>query len=187
MNGILTLVGKSATRPKEAASQLLALHLGRDAALSVVLLAVIATVLVLFALSAGQPVPLVPGLDPMGPWIAALFLTSSTVVMGYAIHFTGQAMGGDGTLPGAMVLVGWLQVLQMAAIVVQSVLIAVSPGFGGLVGLAVTVGLIWVLLSFIDELHGFGSLGRAALLLLFVIVGIGLGITLILGLIGVGI
>ena len=186
MKGLMTLIGTSATRPGDAAQQLLALKLGREPALALVVLAVIATVFVLFALSGGAAIPLVPALEPMSPMIAALFLLCSTIIMGYAIYFTGQAMGGTGTLPGSLVVVGWLQVLQMVAIVVQSVAITLSPTVGGLLGLAITIGLIWVLLSFIDVLHGFGSLGRAGLLLLFAIVGIGLGLTLILGLIGVG-
>ncbi|MEM6479182.1 MAG: hypothetical protein AAF647_09065, partial [Pseudomonadota bacterium] len=86
----------------------------------------------------------------------------------------------------SILVVAWMQVLQVAALVVQGFLVLVSPGLGALVAFAIGIGLIWVLLSFIDVLHGFGSLGRSALLLLFVIVGIGLGLSLILGLIGVG-
>ncbi|MEM9349455.1 MAG: YIP1 family protein, partial [Pseudomonadota bacterium] len=178
--------GESVTRPSDAARKLLGLGLSRDVAWSLLGFSIALTVLVMFGLSGGEPVPLVPALEPLSPLMTFLFLGCSTIILGYGIYFTGNAMQGSGTLTGALLVVGWIQILQIAAIFVQSFLIMLSPGFGTLVGLAISIGLIWVLLSFIDVLHDFGSLGRAALLMLFVIVGIGLGLTLILGLIGVG-
>lgn len=186
MNGIVTLIGTSVTRPAEAAQLLLGLGLNRQVAWMILTLSLIATVLVMFAISGGAPVPLVPGLNSFSPAMTFLFLACSTIILGYAIHFTGGAMDGEGTLTGALLVVAWMQILQVAGLVVQSVLILISPGVGTFVGFAISLCLIWVLLSFVDVLHGFGSLGRAALLMLFVVVGIGLGLTLILGLIGVG-
>jgi hypothetical protein len=46
--------------------------------------------------------------------------------------------------------------------------------------------LFWVLLNFINVLHGFDSLWKSAFALLLAVVGISLGVTLILTLIGVG-
>lgn len=186
MNGLMTLIGASVTRPAEAARTLLGLGLGRDVAWMILALSLIVTVLVMFAISGGTPVPLVPMLDPLSPMMTLMFLGCSTIILGYGIHLTGGAMQGSGTLTGALLVVAWLQILQVAGLVVQSFLILVSPALGTMVGLFISLGLIWVLLSFIDVLHGFGSVGRAALLMLFVVVGIGLGLTLILGLIGVG-
>ena len=186
MNGLATLIGASFTRPSEAAAALLGMRLSRDAAWTMLGFSVVATVLVMFGLTGGAAVPIVPALDPFSPFMAALFLGCSTIVLGYGIYFTGNAMDGKGDLTGAIIVVSWLQILQEVGLLIQAALILVSPGFGTMVGLGISFALVWVLLCFIDVLHGFGSILRAALLMLFVIVGIGLGRTLILGLIGVG-
>ncbi|MEM6727227.1 MAG: YIP1 family protein [Pseudomonadota bacterium] len=185
MNGLVNLIGASVTRPKEAAEELLALGLGRDIAWMMLALSIVVTVLLSFLATGGQPLELIPG-QPFTPFMHAIFLGCLSVIMGYAIYFTGNAMDGAGTLTGSILVVAWLQVLQLAGLFVQSVVFLISPGIAVLISLAITIALIWVLLSFVDVLHGFGSLGRSALLMLFVIVGIGLGLTLILGLIGVG-
>ncbi|MEM6896739.1 MAG: YIP1 family protein [Pseudomonadota bacterium] len=183
---VVALIGASVTRPSEAAAELLNLGLGRGVAWMILALSVVVTVLVSFGISGEAAVELIPGLEPFSPLMTTLFLGCMAVIMGYAIYFTGNAMDGAGTLTGSILVVAWMQVLQLAALVIQGFLFLISPGFGSLVGILIGFGLIWVLLSFVDVLHGFGSLGRAALLLLFVIVGLGLGLTLILGLIGVG-
>ncbi|MEM1102390.1 MAG: YIP1 family protein [Pseudomonadota bacterium] len=186
MNGLVSLMGTSVTRPTEAARALLGLNLSRDVAWTMLALSLVVTVLVMFVMSGGEPVPLVPALEPLSPWMTLVFLGCTTVILGYAIHFTGNAMDGEGTLTGALLIVAWLQILQVAGLVIQGMLILFSPPLSALAGLGISIGLIWVLLSFVSELHNFGSLGRAALLMLFVIVGIMLGLTLLLGLIGVG-
>ncbi|MEO1703746.1 MAG: YIP1 family protein [Pseudomonadota bacterium] len=187
MNGFMSLVSTSVTRPGEAARALLDLQLSRDVAWMLLALSVIGMVILTFVFSGGEPIPLVPGLEPMTPMIALIFQGSFAVITGYAIYFTGNAMDGAGTLTESILVVAWLQVLQVVGLVIQGGLLLVSPGIATMVSLVISFGLLWVLLAFVDVLHGFGSLGRAALLLLFVIVGIMLGLTLILGLIGVGV
>ncbi|MEM9855516.1 MAG: YIP1 family protein [Pseudomonadota bacterium] len=186
MNALVTLIGTSVTRPSDAARMLLGQGFARDTVWSLLALSVIASVLLTFAISGGEAPEVVPGVSPFSPLMFAVFLGCSSIIMGYGIYFTGNAMDGEGSLTNSILVVAWMQVLQVAALVVQGFLVLVSPGLGALVAFAIGIGLIWVLLSFIDVLHGFGSLGRSALLLLFVIVGIGLGLSLILGLIGVG-
>ncbi|MEM8539052.1 MAG: YIP1 family protein [Pseudomonadota bacterium] len=186
MNGLVSLIGSSVTKPSQAASDLLGLGLNRSVAWMMLALSVIVTVIFSFGISGGDAVELVPGMNPFSPLMTTVFLGCSAVVMAYAVYFTGNAMDGAGTLTGSILVVAWLQILQLVGLVLQGAVFFVSPGFGSLVGIVIGFGLIWVLLSFIDVLHGFGSLGRSSLLLLFVVVGIGLGLTLILGLIGVG-
>ena len=54
------------------------------------------------------------------------------------------------------------------------------------VGLAGLFVLLWCLLNFTRELHGFAGLGRAAVTLILAVLGLGIGLSLILALIGVG-
>ena len=186
MNGLVNLIMLSVTRPQEAAGQLLGLSLSREAAWCLLGAATALSVIMTFVISGGEQAQVVQGMAPFSPLMLALFLGCSSVVMGYAIHFTGNAMDGTGNLTNSILVVAWLQVLQLAGLMIQGVALIVSPSFSAVLGLVIGITLIWVCLSFVNVLHGFGSMGRAALLMLFVIVGIGLGLTLILGLIGVG-
>ncbi|MEO0485134.1 MAG: hypothetical protein AAF092_04385 [Pseudomonadota bacterium] len=185
MNQLFNLIGVSVTRPAEAAAELLSLRITREAAMMILALSVIITVIVSFVMNGSTTVELVPGVA-FTPLTTVGFLGLSAIVMGYGIYFTGNAMSGQGDLAGAFLVVAWLQVLQLAGVILQSAVFLVSPTLGGFLGLGIGIGLIWVLLVFIDVLQGFGSIGRSALLLLFVVVGIGLGLTLILGLLGFG-
>lgn len=186
MNSLITLIGTSMTRPGEAAGELLAMGIPREGAWMMLGASIILTVLVSFVLSGGEAMQLVPGLEPLSPVLTVLFLGCLAVIMSYGIYFTGNAMDGGGTLTGSLLVVAWLQVLQFTGLLAQAVVYIISPEFSAVLGFGIALLLFWVLLCFIDVLHGFGSLGRAALLMLFVIVGIMLGLTLILGLIGVG-
>ncbi|MEL6691122.1 MAG: YIP1 family protein [Pseudomonadota bacterium] len=187
MNGMVNLMMLSVTRPQEAAAELLGLNLSREVAWLLLGAATVLSVIATFVVSGGQQAQVVQGLPPFSPLMLALFLGCSSIVMGYAIHFTGNAMDGTGNLTNSILVVAWLQVLQLGGLLVQAAALVVSATFSAFVGLFVGVALFfWVFPSFLKVLHGFASMGRAALLMLFVIVGIGLGLTLILGLIGVG-
>lgn len=186
MTGFFNLIGTSVTRPQEAASTLFGLGLSREVAWLLLGASTALSVVLSFLMQGAQAAQIVEGMAPFSPMMLALFLGCSSVITGYAIHYTGQAMDGEGSLTNSMLLVAWFQVLQLAGLVVQALALPISPGFSDILRLMIGLGLIWVFLSFVNVLHAFGSLGRSALLMLFVIVGIGLGLTLILGLIGVG-
>ena len=185
MNRVFQLIGTSVTSPAEAAAELLSLRIPREGAMMILALSVIVTVIISFLVNGATTVELIPGV-PFTPFSTVGFLGLSAVVMEYGIYFTGNAMDGQGDLAGAFLTVAWLQVLQLAGLILQTAVFLVSPTLGGFLGLGIALGLIWVLLVFIDVLQGFGSIGRSALLLLFVVVGVGLGLTLILGLLGFG-
>ncbi|MGR3436312.1 MAG: hypothetical protein ACU0CO_15715, partial [Shimia sp.] len=104
-----------------------------------------------------------------------------------ALHYAGQALGRPEPLAQTVTMMAWVQLLFLGGQVVQAALFLISPVFAALAGFAIILILLWVFLCFIDETYGLGSLGRAAFCLLIAVVGVGLGLTLILGLIGVGV
>ncbi|MCH2077605.1 MAG: hypothetical protein MK180_12145 [Rhodobacteraceae bacterium] len=187
MNGLINLMMLSVTRPQEAAAELLGLNLSREVAWLLLGAATVLSVIATFVVSGGNAAQVVHGVPAFSPLMLALFLGCSSVVMGYAIHFTGNAMDGTGNLTNSILVVAWLQVLQFAGLLIQGVALTISVSFSAMLGFVIGMALFfWVFPSFLKVLHGFASMGRAALLMLFVIVGIGLGLTLILGFIGVG-
>ena len=185
MNEIITLIGASFTNPRMAAQTILSLPRDRDVAFSALGLSVVLSVLMTFSMSGGQPIKLTSEGLPLMPWTLTLLVMSITTIMAFMIHLTGQAMSGKGDLPGAIMVMAWMQALFLAGQVIQGFLILMSPGIGAVFGFALTLFILFVLLTFIDELHELGSLGRAAFLLFMAFVGVTLGLSFLLTLLGV--
>jgi hypothetical protein len=188
--GIMRLLALTVRDPAEAARMLLSLHLSRGVLWQALALVTIVSVLVV-ALSPG-PMPdaaTAEGTDALflSPFAYATILGASLVILVFALHFTGAALGGTGSFAGTLTLVTWLEVLATAVRVVQVVTLLVAPVAAGIVSIAGLVLLFWTLVNFIRVLHGFDTLGRAILTLLLAIAGMSVGLMLILGLIGVGV
>lgn len=83
------------------------------------------------------------------------FLALSVVL----IHRVGRAFGGTGSFPDAMLIVVWLQCLTLVLQLVQLVVNILSPALAGILGLVGFVVFLWLMASFIAELHGFRSRG----------------------------
>lgn len=123
-------------------------------------------VAVLSALLASLQLRLGPqDLDPMtammlgSPLRAAVvqwaFLALSVVL----IHRVGRAFGGTGSFPDALLIVVWLQFLTLVLQLAQLVVNPISPALAGIIGLGGFVVFLWLMTSFIAELHGFRSRG----------------------------
>ncbi|WP_147125073.1 YIP1 family protein [Shimia ponticola] len=185
MTAFLNLIGESFTNPRQAARVLLSLNPTRDIAFSALGLTVVLSVILSFLMSGGEALRLTPESMPLQPGIVAGMMMCLTTILAFMIYFTGQAMKGTGDLPSSILVMAWMQALFLAGQVVQGFLILMSPGLGTLFGVALTLVIIWVLLVFIDELHQLGSVGRAAFLLFMAFVGVTLGMSFLLTLVGV--
>lgn len=127
-------------------------------------------------------------LDPLSAFMLAspfraavfqwLFLALSVVL----IHRVGRAFNGHGSLPDALLVVVWLQLLTLALQLLQLVVTLVAPPLAGIIGLAGFALFLWLMTAFIAELHGFRSRGLVFLGMLLTAVGTGLllGIAMIL-------
>ncbi|MGR3467462.1 MAG: YIP1 family protein [Shimia sp.] len=187
MNGLISLIGLTILRPREAAQQIIRLPLDLNGAFAALGVAIIFSVLLSFFLSRGAPVPMIEGVTPFTPIMLAGFVLLTSGSLAIALAGVGKAMGGQGEFRDMLLLVAWLQVMQIAGQVIQSAMFTLSPALGSLTAFVILGGLLWILVCFIDEMHGLASIGRAIFLLLMAIVGVGLGLTLLLGLAGVGI
>ena len=127
------------------------------------------------------------GLPPFmqQPVIFAFISFASTTITVFGLHWTGQALGGDGRLDHMLAVMVWLQLLQ---VVLQAVVFAfafIMPTIAGLVGLiAMPLGL-WICVNFVDCVHGFESLIKAFAVMVLWVVGLILGLSMILALLGV--
>lgn len=129
-----------------------------------------------------------PGPDPVGlgsrPFLDLIFLGSLTVMLIFVLYFAGRAMGGTGTFGGTLLLMTWFQAVVLVLVAVQMIATFIAPTIGGIVAL-VAVGLqLYCLVHFLNELHGFNSLPKAAGLFFVALVGIAFGLALIVTMIG---
>jgi Yip1 domain len=180
----LTLARLTLQDPRQATRALLAEGVPMRARTGGLLL-----VAVVSALLASLQVGTSPqALDPLtafmlaSPFRAAvvqwLFLALSVVL----IHRVGRAFGGRGTLPDALLIVVWLQLLTLALQVLQLIATLVAPPLAGIIGLGGFVLFLWLMTAFITELHGFASRGLVFLGMVLTALGAGLvlGFALIL-------
>jgi Yip1 domain len=91
------------------------------------------------------------------PFRSAVIQWLILVVTVLAIHRIGRAFGGRASLPDALLVVVWLQVIMLGVQVLQLLALILFAPLAGLVNLAGLVLFFWLFSSFIAEIHGFSS------------------------------
>lgn len=170
--------------PRQAARVLLAEGVPMRARTAGLLLVAVVSALLASIQFGTAPQPMDPFSSFMltSPFRAAvmqwLFLALSVGL----VHQVGRAFGGHGSFPDALLIVVWLQVLMLALQVLQLVVTFLSPGLAGVIGLVGFGVFLWLMTTFIAELHGFRSRGLVFLgmVLSCLAAGFVLGILLIL-------
>jgi len=184
MTALWTLALLSITEPRAVAERLMALRLGHEAILLafgvvVVLNAVFFAATLMIAPMDG---PLQPALS--NPVIFMLLLGGSLGVAAIALTWTGRAMGGEARLEDMGLLLIWLQGLRVVLQAASMILITVSSLLAAVVAMAGSVIGVWILVNFVSAAHGFDSLAKATLVLVLGLIGMALGLTVFLSLIG---
>ena len=174
--------------PAETARFVLGRGLSRDVLWTALALATILSVLATALVQLVVPIPdgQIEAAIPMAPMLYGMILGCALVVTVFALHFTGQALGGDGEFSDSLATVVWIQFLLVALQLAQGALMWLSAGLGALASYATLFIVLWTLANFVNVMHHFGSLARAALTIILAFLGAGIGISLILTLIGVG-
>ena len=195
-NGILSLIWETILNPASAARTILSFRVSRENLWLAVLLATVLSGLVgglsqMVVPSTPMIIETVEGpvalnLTPSSPMMQGLFVGASLVMMVFALYFAGRALGGQGTFPGSLALMAWLQVVMVAMQIATLVLIFVAPVVAALLVFVSLVVFVRSMVVFVNELHGFQSIGRAIVTVLLAFLGVVVGFTIILLFIGVG-
>lgn len=106
-----------------------------------------------------QPLDPFSGYMLASPFRAAVFQWLFLALSVLLIHRVGRAFGGQGSFADALLVVVWLQLLTLALQLLQLVATLVAPSLAGIIGLGGFVMFVWLMTSFIAELHGFASRG----------------------------
>ena len=180
----LRLFGETLRDPAEMARQIKALRLPHEVGW-MGLSAVTALTIVAIYLES-----MVPGTGDIGlgtggrPLIDAIFLGAMTVILIFVLYYAGRAMGGTGTFGATLLLMTWFQAVVLVLISIQLISTLIAPGVSTAVALIALVLQLYCLIHFLNVLHGFDSLPKAAGLFFVSVVGLVLGLALILTLIG---
>ncbi len=118
------------------------------------------------------------------PFLDAVLLGALTVILIFVLYWAGRAMGGTGTFGATLLLMTWFQAVVLVLICIQLIAALLVPGLAGFVALIAVVLQIYCLMHFLNELHDFDSLWKAAGLFILSIFGFAFGITLIVVVIG---
>ncbi|MEN9411461.1 MAG: hypothetical protein RL216_3435 [Pseudomonadota bacterium] len=189
LGNIAGLVALTLRDPRGAARVILRVPLplsGRWAAL--VLMAVLSAVL-MQALQALLPPPVAPDgttLTPVGPFFWAGMVAVGMVLTSLLVFAVGRWRGGRGELPDAVILIAWLQFIQLLVVAAQILLMIVLPAVAPVLEIAGVILFLWLLVNFVAEMHGFRSLGLVFLGVIITFVGFVFGMSLLLMILGVG-
>ena len=121
---------------------------------------------------------------PISPLLMAALVTVLLSAFAFGAWKVGQAIGGRGTLAQTVLLTAFVQLILLAAQVIQVALLFVAPPLSGIFLIVAALAGFWINVNVIDVLHGFGSLLKSFALVLLVTVGLALLLWLVLGLAG---
>jgi hypothetical protein len=130
------------------------------------------------------------GVDPVtaailqAPIVGASLQLGVMAVVVLATALIGRQFGGTGSIPAALTMIVWLNVVLLAIQLAQIAALLVAPPIASLLAFATLFWLIWAFACFVTELHGFSNplkvLGGviACMIMLF------FGLTLLLAFLG---
>lgn len=183
MTPVLPMIRLSVVAPREAAARIVALRLGPREALELIVLTAAIGGIAVGVLTRGDfRIPAEGGELVLGPLAYAAVVATTLVLFATWLAVTGRALGGSGSVGSALMLVGWLQVVDLALQAAVLLLGLLVPWLAGVATLLALLALGWCLVGFVRELHGFG-LGRAIGTILGAIVLLGLALAFLLGLV----
>ncbi len=171
--------------PRATGERLIAMNLSLP-----VLWTALALASVLSALLFSINMAIFPAAFPMpglffNPMLYAVVLAGGMVISMHLLTWMGTMLGGRGSLAEVTVLLVWLQYLRLAAQAGLLLLTMIMPPLGMMATIVVAFYSLWLLLNFLDVAHRFGSLAKALVVLLMTAVGIVVGLSFLLALIGV--
>ena len=160
------LAGLTLRDPAEAARHLMARNPGRDVLWMVFFLTIILATMVQLTSDTLVPVddPAMQTLVLSAPQYlataaAALMLSIAT------FFYVGRFLGGDASFDDIMILVIWLQLLQVAAQLLSLLIMIIAPDLAFPLVLATILLSLYITAHFLDQAHRFGSLGRSVLVM----------------------
>lgn len=185
------LVKQTLSSPKDAADQLIALRRGVSSEAlwsAVVLAAVLNTLVISLGMQLLPPSPEQVALMPrvfFRPGLLAIFAAGAIVLMVFVLHWAGRMMGGKGDLRDMLAVVTWLQIIQVGLQLVVLIVGVLAVQLASFVNMVAFIWGVWILISFVDRVHGFESVMKSLAVLVTGIVLLLVGLTVFVFLLGI--
>ncbi|SHK10900.1 hypothetical protein SAMN05444000_11931 [Shimia gijangensis] len=180
------LLMQTIARPADAARTLVGLNLPREAGWMALFLATIINTFAYFATHAIVVLPddfWVPVFNVPIIYLTLSFSFSTMAIFG--VYWTGQTLGGKAHFPVLVSMLAWLVCVQSLADFVFLGLLMIVPTLAGLFSLAAGLYGIWIFLNFVKVAHGFTTMGKAILTITLTLVGLIVGLSVFLSVIGI--
>lgn len=189
LGNLMGLVRMTFADPRQAAQVVMRLPMPLQARWAAVALMAVLSAILMQAMAGLMP----PAIGPDGqelPAIAPFFWAGMvgfgmvlTALLAFAV---GRWRGGRGELPDAVILVAWLQFIQLLIVVLQLAVLVILPVLAPVIEVGAVLVFLWLLVNFVAEMHGFRSLGMVFLGIVLTFVAAVFGMTMFLMLIGIG-
>ncbi|WP_204114228.1 YIP1 family protein [Shimia biformata] len=180
--------------PKAAAHRLMAMNFEREALWTMLVLACVLNTLAFQITNLLFPIPEEVLRELAGrpelflfritPGVMFVLLASVSIGLVFLFFWGGRAMGGNAAFPTILLMVAWLQFLQVMVQVGALVLMLFLPGLAGIFDLGASLYGVWIFANFMNEAHGFGSVGKAFLMIFMTMMGAVLGISVFFAVLG---
>lgn len=188
-SALMALLRETLRDPRSGAQRVMAVNMPDAARWQALALVVVLSVLLV-----QLAIALVPGGDPemAGPAAGGAFRMG--IVQGVAllltvvaVHYVGRAFGGTGMFRDALILLAWLQFVTLCFQVMQIISMLIFPPLSSLVAIASVAVFLWLLVSFIQTLHGFESRGKVLLGIVLSFFGLAFVLSLVLAMLGISV
>lgn len=190
VGNILGLVGLTLRDPREGASTILSFAPHPTVIWQMLLLIVIVSIILgeiaaALILGSGRGVAETP--LSLSPFSAVFVHGGALVLVVVAIHWVGRVLGGTGSFQESLLLMTWMQFIFVVLQVAQTIALLVIPIVAELIGIGALLMFFWLLTNFIAVVHGFRSLGMVFVGMILSAIGIVLGLSILLAVLGVSI
>ena len=175
------------TDPANAARHVLTWQISLANLWAALLLVAVLNVLMLALLQAVSPVPVALEGQGMGltPFSYAAIILIFLFLLVYTIYHIGRMMGGQGSVSDSLKVIVLFQAVSVSLEAVQVLLVIISPMIAGYFGIISLVILIRCVLNFVNVMHGFESIGKTVLVMLFALIATALIAGIVLSVLGV--
>ena len=184
------LVRLTFRRPREAAQVVMRQPLPMQARWAALALMAVMSAFLMQGMAALLPPAVAPDgteLQPVGPFFWAGMVAFGMLMTAVLAFVVGRWRGGKGELADAVILIAWLQFIQLLLVVLQLILLVALPVAAPLVEIGSLVIFLWLLVNFVAEMHGFRSLGLVFLGVIITFVVAVFALSLLMVSLGLGI
>ena len=160
MQALIAAVRLTLRDPRGAARIIIGMQLPGSVGCAAMALMVVASALLSSVSAMMFPMDLPPEMATMfsSPFRLA---EAQAIVLGVGlmlIHAVGRMFGGTGRFSDALLLMAWMEALLILLQVLQMLAMLLLPPLASMLGFLGIAVFVWLLVNFVAELHGFGSL-----------------------------